>query len=173
MGYVSRVVTIPTTPASVIHVSGGRYLARVSPRSTRSLPQILAQVERERDSQARYFDQLDAKAGVTLGFAGILVALGPSGSWLVDLGRLGAAVSGLLALLAFWPRRYPGLDIRELRNLYLAAEPTFTELHVLDVQIKMTEDAADSLKRKAMRLKVAMLALISAALLTATGLALD
>jgi len=145
----------------------------VSPQNARSLSLILAQVEREREGQARYFDQLDAKAGVVLGFAGIFVALAPSGALMVDLGRFAAAIAGLSALWAFWPRGYPAVDVRRLRDRYLAADPPFTELHLLDVQITMTERAADALARKVARLQIAMVCLVGAALLTATGLALD
>jgi hypothetical protein len=145
----------------------------MSPLSTASLDPILAQVGREREAQLRHFDALDTKAGVILGFAGALVALAPSGNLIVDGGRALSVVSGLLALWTFWPRSYPVLELRNLRNLYLAAEPEFTELHLLDVQVEMAERGAISLVRKAWRLKLAMSALAIGAVLTAVGLGVD
>jgi hypothetical protein len=134
---------------------------------------ILAEVRWEREAQLRHFDAMDAKAGVVLGFAGALVALASGETLLVQIGRLAAVVSGLLAVWTFWPRKWPGMDLRTLRNLYLGAERSFTELNVLDTQIEMAERAAISMRRKAGRLKAAMSALSLAAVLVAFELAVD
>jgi hypothetical protein len=122
--------------------------------------------------QLTHFDSLDSKAGIVLGFAGAIVALSPSGSQvLVEVGRGIAAISGLLALSAFWPRRYWHVDLRILRDLYLDAEPAFARLRLLDTQIGMAGDMKDAIAKKAVRLKLSMAALASAVVLTASGLA--
>ena len=139
----------------------------------RSLETILEQVRSEREAQLRHFDALDAKAGIILGFAGALVALAPVGSLLVDGGRYVAAVSGLLALWTFSPRRFDVIELRALRDLYLASEPAFTKVRLLDTQIAMSENLTGSLHRKAWRLKLAMSFLAMAALTSAIGLGLD
>jgi hypothetical protein len=145
----------------------------VTEEAIRSLETILEQVRSEREAQLRHFDALDAKAGIILGFAGALVALAPVGSLLVDGGRYVAAVSGLLALWTFSPRRFDVIELRALRDLYLASEPAFTKVRLLDTQIAMSENLTGSLHRKAWRLKLAMSFLAMAALTSAIGLGLD
>ena len=91
-------------------------------------------------------------------------------SW---ISRSAAVLSGILALSTFWPRRYWSTDLRPFRNKYLAAEPDFTKLHLLDTKIEMTERMSRILFRKALRLKVAMAFLVAAVLLTALALGLE
>ena len=68
----------------------------MDPRRVRSITLVKEIVRDERSAQLAHFDALDTKAGVILGFAGVLVALSPSGrSIWVGLGKLGARrVSG-------------------------------------------------------------------------------
>ena len=127
----------------------------------------------ERDGQLRHFDALDMKAGIILGFAGALVALSPADNVLIHLGRFAAMTSGFLALGAFWPRGYWGTNTRRLREKYLASEPDFTKLNLLDTQIAMAETVRTVLLKKARLLKVAMIALATAAGLVAIGFVLD
>jgi hypothetical protein len=138
-----------------------------------SLDPISEEVRAERESQLRHFDALDAKAGIILGFAGALVALAPTGTLLVDSGRVAAAMSGIVALWTFWPRGFLSTNLLELRNLYLAAEPSFTKVKLLDTQIAMTRQLSGVLSGKATRLKWAMGFLAIGALLTALGLTID
>ena len=140
----------------------------------RSLDIVLDEVRTERDHQLQHFDALDQKAGIVLGFAGALVALAPTRpDLLLALARASAVVSGFLHLSTFWPRRYWSIDLRPLRDKYLAAEPAFTELRLLDTQIEMIERRGTILRSKALRLKQAMSALAFAVLLTAVALGLD
>jgi hypothetical protein len=139
----------------------------------RSLDVVAEEVRAQRDGQLTHFDALDSKAGIVLGFAGALVALAPGGhNLLVEFGRAAAALSGLLALWSFWPRRYWHIDLRSLRDLYLTTEPHFARLRLLDTQIAMAESMRAAITSKALRLKLAMVALAVAAVLTAVGLAL-
>ena len=119
----------------------------------RSLAIVVDEVRVERQMQLSHFDSLDSKAGIVLGFAGALVALTPSGfSALVSAGRALAIVSGFSALWTFWPRRYWSTDLRPLRDKYLAAEPAFTTVRLLDTQIDMIERMGHILQNKALRL---------------------
>jgi len=137
----------------------------------RSLEMVAEEVKSERQMQLTHFDSLDSKAGIVLGFAGAIVALTPGGrQLLVDLGRVAAVVSGMLALWSFWPRRYWHVDLRALRDLYLAAEPGFARLRLIDTQIGMAESVRATVTSKALRLKLSMLALAVATVLTAAGL---
>jgi hypothetical protein len=138
----------------------------------RSLDAILEWTRAERESQVRHFDSLDTKAGLLLGFSGALAGLATAEEWLVDVGRFAAALSALLALLAFWPRGLEVLDLRALRDLYLGAEPTFTKLRVLDSQIRIADTVARITHRKAWIVKLSMAALFAAAILIVVGLGL-
>jgi hypothetical protein len=110
-------------------------------------------------------ESLDTKAGVVLGFAGILVGLGAtaqpqvSSTGLFRSGLLVAVLSGVLAVLAFLPRKYPVIETLQLRQRYLTAPAAETRLYLLDTQIKMVGQAADLVKRKGRRLLLALAAL--------------
>jgi hypothetical protein len=116
---------------------------------------------------------MDAKAGVALGFAGAIVALTPRSGLLADLGRAAAVTSGLLAVWAFWPRRYWNVNLREVRDLLLPAEPVFARLRLLDTQIAQAEGMRATLHRKAWRLKGAMTTMAAATVLLTVGMWLD
>jgi hypothetical protein len=136
----------------------------------RSLDLLVDEVRVEREAQLRHFDALDQKAGIVLGFAGVLVVLSPGGRhFLVDIGRLVAVLSGVFALWTFWPRRVWVTDLRQLRDLYLAAEPQITKLRLLDTQIDMAHSVGGVLLRKARRLKASMALLLFATLFTTVG----
>ena len=141
-------------------------------RALPSLEPILAEVRFEREGQLRHFDALDQKAGILLGFAGALVALTPTQvNALVDIGRGLAVVAAAAALGAFWPRRYRAIvDLRLLRERYLAADPVFTLQTILDTQIEATQGTHKTLRSKVRRLKIAMICLAAAASLVAVGL---
>ncbi|MGH2710136.1 MAG: hypothetical protein ACRDH9_02900 [Actinomycetota bacterium] len=133
---------------------------------------VLAEVRAEREAQLQHFDSLDSKAGIVLGFAGALVALSPPGAGvLINLGRGIGVLAALLALSAFWPRTYKTIaNLRLLRDRYLTAEEVFTVQRILDTQIAMADGTFETLRSKAFRLKLAMIALAAAAATVATGL---
>ncbi|MGH2827743.1 MAG: hypothetical protein ACRDKF_12305 [Actinomycetota bacterium] len=136
-----------------------------------SLELIASRVETQLDFQLRHFDGLDNKAGIVLGFAGILVAIGNGATVaLAVAGRVVAVAAAMLALWAFLPRKYPVLDMRKLRNRYLRADLEFTKLHLLDTEIRMEERASSLLGLKAFRLKLAVGFLAVAVFLTAAGI---
>lgn len=134
---------------------GARTLTTVRRVTTRlpSLDLVLAEARAERDTQIRHFESLDSKSGIVMGFAGVLVAVGESGSALTAAGRSLSAVSAILALWAFLPRGFPVLDLRRLRDLYAQAQTEFTRQHLLDAHVDMVVEASALLQRKALRLK--------------------
>lgn len=102
-------------------------------------------------SQERRADSLDSKAGVLLGFAGLLVTLSVSSLHGV-LAHVGAGFAGAAALFAgtaFVPRSYPTLALRRLRDSYITAEDEFTRLRLLDTRIAMYERTQKLLTLKA------------------------
>ncbi len=138
-----------------------------------SLDLVALRVQAQLEHQLQHFDGLDNKAGIVVGFAGVVVAIAEGLRLLAIAGRLAAVLAALLALWSFLPRRYPVLDTRKLRDRYLRADPEFTKLHLLDTQIRMEERASVLLDRKAFRLKLAVACLAAAVLLMAAGILLE
>jgi hypothetical protein len=146
-----------------------------------SLSLIVEQEVAERETMNTHAESLDTKAGVVLGFAGVLVGLGATAQTVVSdrvvfQAGLGVAVlSAVLAAWAFLPRRYPVLEVSRLRQRYLMAPEEETQLHLLDTQIVMVSEASDLVKRKGRRVKLSVgslaisAALIVAGILTGTG----
>jgi len=142
-------------------------------KKLRSLDVVLDEVRDERAAQLRHFESLDAKAGIVLGFAGAITTLAPAQGVLIGMGRGSAAIAGLLALWAFLPRNFQVADTSLLRRRYLASEPEFTKLRLLDTLIEMITGADHLLQGKARRLKSAMVALAVAVALVAAGIQID
>ena len=146
-----------------------------------SLSLIVEQVATERETMNAHAESLDTKAGVVLGFAGVLVGLGATAQGNVSdklVFQVGLGVAVLSAALAAWgflPRRYPVLEVFRLRQSYLMAPEEETQLHLLDTQIEMVKEAAELVKHKGRRVKLAVgclatsAALIVAGILAATG----
>jgi len=146
----------------------------VDPKSLRSLEFVEQVVHDERTAQLSHLDALDTKAGVILGFAGAIVALSPSAASLwTALGKASAIVSAYFSIATFWPRRFWTLDVRALRERYLAAEPMFTRIHVLDTMIATARRNDETLARRGRQLKAAMIGLGLATLLIGVGGWLD
>lgn len=136
-----------------------------------SLDLLLDLVQQERGHQLSHFDGLDNKAGLILGFAGLLATLAPStaGGWFLAIGIVSAAVAAGSALSAFWPRRLPTLEPTSLRD-YLGAEEQFTRLTVLDTLELVVNRGSDVLHTKGLRVKGAMVALAVAGLAFGAGI---
>lgn len=144
---------MPCTPESV---SPTRYLQDMA---TPSLNLVHDAFERERDRDARHFESIDAKAGVVLGFAGVIAALtagnGTAGAAVVVVASVTAAS---LAVSAFWPRELPVLEPNALRR-YLAAEESFTRLTLVATYLDQFRQSRDLLARKARMLRYSIVAL--------------
>ncbi len=113
-----------------------------------SLALLVTQVASEREGMNAHAESLDTKAGVVLGFSGVLVGLGATTQSVVSdrlvfqIGLAGAVAAALLAAWAFLPRRYPVLEVYRLRQSYLTAPQAETRLHLLDTQVQMVLEAA-------------------------------
>lgn len=121
-------------------------------------------------------ESLDTKAGVVLGFAGVLVGLGTTAQPTVSSGilfkvGLGFAVlAALLAAVAYIPRRYPVIEVGRLRTSNLTAPPEETKLELLDTEIVMVQEAADLVRRKGRRLQASVVSLALGASLVVAGI---
>lgn len=138
-----------------------------------SLDLLFQLVQAERDKQLTHFDALDNKAGIVLGFSGLLVTLAPdvAGPFRV-IGVLAAAVAAGFALAAFWPRRFPVLEPSPLRA-YLRAEDSFTRLTVHDTLEDFVNEGSEILQAKGRRLGYGLWALTGAAGSLAVGILID
>jgi uncharacterized membrane protein len=133
-----------------------------------SLELLAGTVEAELAAQERPGDALDSKAGVLLGFAGVLVGLTVT-RLEGDLATVGAACAGVAAVLAgvaFVPRSFPTLKLRPLRRRYRTADEEFTRLRLLDTRIAMQHETLRHLRVKAYLVTVASIALGAAVFLT-------
>lgn len=137
-----------------------------------SLDLVLAEARSERQTQLSHFEALDAKAGVVLGFAGVLVALAPDrADPLLLAGRCFGVLSGLAALASFWPRHFWLTDLTWLRDRYLSSEMVFAKLQLVDAMVVEALQVKIALNRKTFTLKAAMAGLALAVLFVAAATA--
>lgn len=135
-----------------------------------SLDLLLELVQAERDKQLGHLDALDSKAGIVLGFAGLLITLSPETATVFRLGGVFAAVVAAgFALASFWPRRFPVLEPSPLRR-YLRAEEVLTRLTVLDTLEDFINEGSVLLGDKGKRLRWALIFLGLAAGVFAVGI---
>lgn len=115
-------------------------------------------------------ESLDTKAGVVLGFAGVLVGLVVRSTSTVALAGLAtAAAAALFAAASYMPRRWPILDPAELRAEYLGEEPERTRLDLLDTRIDMVHQQSRVVRLKGRLLMVALGLLFIAVALVVAG----
>lgn len=139
-------------------------------QSARSIDVLSDEVHEQLATQLGHFESLDAKAGVLLGFAGLFVVFAPdTGNALVGAARVAGVVSAAASLLTFMLRRYPAVDLVPLRENYLAAEPAFTRLRLLDTHMAILERGHGLIDRKVRRLTVAVGSLLVAIVLASMG----
>lgn len=138
-----------------------------------SLALLLDLVQGERDKQLAHFDALDNKAGIVLGFSGLLITLAPDvGAPFRLIGVVAATVAAAFALAAFWPRNFPVLEPSPLRA-YLRAEDAFTRLTVHDTLEDFVNEGSRILQQKGRRLGYALWALTTGAASLAAGIVAD
>lgn len=139
-----------------------------------SLDLVAAEARNELATQLRHLEGLDAKAGIVLGFAGVLVVLGSrSKGVLAGAGLSLAVVTALFALSAFLPRAYPALKLRGLRDRYAGADEVFAKVEIMDTYIAMSERASVLLEVKNARLVWGMRVLAASVVLLALATLLD
>jgi hypothetical protein len=140
-----------------------------------SLRVLADQIASERATMNAHAESLDTKAGVVLGFAGILVGLGAtavtavSGKLIFQIGLGFGAAAAILAALAFLPRKYPVLQVIRLRDDLTAPEDE-TKLELLDTQIEIVRQAADLVKLKGRLVRGSVVCLAVAAMLVVAGI---
>lgn len=135
-----------------------------------SLDVLARRLDRERDQLQRHADALDTKAGLILGFSGLIAALGATGGVLVTAGRLVAVLAAGLCLLALQPRPFGAVEVLALRDQHLTDPAEVTALDLLDTDIEIQRRDQRLLARKSARLQLAMAATGLSGLLIAGGI---
>jgi hypothetical protein len=126
----------------------------------------------ERQLQLAHFDSLDTKAGLVLGFTGVLIALGNGAGSLPGVSStILAALAAIASVASFWPRKFASIDPTRLGD-YAGAELTFTQLTVLDTLEVMMVETTERLELKSRRLKWALTGLTASAVLASIDLLL-
>ena len=122
-----------------------------------SMQLIREAVRNEREVQLRHADALDAKAGIVVGFSGVITAASAvrDDSYLLP-GLCVVAFAALLGMFAFLPRKWPTWDLQGLRQRYAAAETGFTERKIVDGEIVMADRQRDRIDASASLLKLAI-----------------
>jgi hypothetical protein len=152
-----------------------RRIERVPSELLPSLSLIAAQVAAERDTMSRHAESLDTKAGVVLGFAGVVVGLGATapgavaGHLMFQVGLMAGVLAGLLAAWAFLPRPYPAIEVLRLRDRYLTASEEETRRHLLDIQIEMVRHDGELVRHKGRNVKASVVCLAGAATFVVGG----
>jgi hypothetical protein len=136
-----------------------------------SLSLLSQHVGEQLAAQERRADALDTKAGILLGFAGVVVGVTVDklDGTLATVGTALAALAALVAVLAFVPRSFPTLSLRRLRDSYLTTEEDITRLRLLDTQIAMYQRTERLLRRKAGLVTLAAVALGIAVVVIVVG----
>ncbi len=140
-----------------------------------SLKLLFDQAASERKALDGHFQGLDGRAGIVLGFAGVLIGLGataqPAASSTVAFQcGLGVAVlAAALAAVTFLPQpSSPMLELRHVRE-HLTASEADTRLTLFDTQIAMVEQTAAVVRRKVLLIGFAVIFLAAAATLMVLG----
>lgn len=136
-----------------------------------SLAVVEDAVRREFDAQERRADAADTRAGLVLGFAGLIASIGPGDVWppLAVAVRLAAGVAALVALSALSTNAASEFDAELVRRRYLRAHPLRTRLVLLDTDVELTRLTVRRLALKLARLRLASGLLIAAVALTTAG----
>jgi hypothetical protein len=140
-----------------------------------SLELIAQKTAAERATMNNHAESLDTKAGVVLGFAGVLVGLGATAQRAVvntvvfKVGVGLAVLSGVIAVAAFLPRRYPVVEVARLRERYLVEPEDHTRLRLLDTEIVMVSRAAGLVRIKGRLVRYALVSLVVAVALVVAG----
>jgi hypothetical protein len=139
--------------------------------ASRSIEIPSAEAQDQLAAERSHFEALDTKAGVLLGFSGLLAALTPENpSWWAAGARLTGIASAALALAVFVPRDYPLVDIRRFRNTHVAADPALTRLILLDNHLLALDRAEALSDQKSRRLRASIAMLFIAIMSTTLGL---
>jgi hypothetical protein len=138
------------------------------------MPAVRTEVDRLVAEQTRRADNFDTKAGLLLGFCGVLIGFSSGDATvLLLLAKLSAAAAASFAVWALMPRISGGVKPRYLRETYLNEAESTTNLRLLDTRIWLYELDESRLTDKVKRLRIAVALLAIAVLLLLTASLVD
>lgn len=137
----------------------------------KSLESVRREVDIEQQRQDAIVESLDTRAGIMLGFAGVIVAVGGAQGTLGLYGAALAGVSAVLSAVAMVPRTHSVMDTQKYAQLYLYEEPGDPDREALKRRLKNLKDNDDARRWKVLTLKPAIVTLIASVVLTAIGVA--
>lgn len=134
-----------------------------------SLERVANLLATERSRQLTHLEELDSKAGIALGFAGLIVTLaaGMPAPWRI-LSALAAIGAAGFALGAFWPRGHPTLDAGVVVR-YATSEEVFLLQTIVDVDEHAIKVTSRSLETKRRRLRLALLLIAASGTFVGVG----
>jgi hypothetical protein len=145
----------------------------VEPGQLEGLDTVAAVVGAELEAQDRRGNAIDTKAGLILGFSGVLAGIqlhGMSDARLPVVGLDG--VAAVIALIALLPRPFPGLVPRHIRA-YAPWSADQVKLQLMDTRIEIFETTRRKLNRKASFLLAGSISLLAAVVATVVASALS
>lgn len=134
---------------------------------------VASALRREADARQRRADAADTKAGLVLGFAGILVSLGMPAVWppLAVLARLLAASAALAALWAGAPEDAPAIDVTTVDRV--TPDAAAFRGAMLAIETDIHRDAVTKLGVMVSRVRIATLLLAAAVVTTALAVTVE
>lgn len=127
--------------------------ADASPAVFDNLELISRELDRKIGEQERAASSFDAKAGVLLGLAGVIIGFTPNVGPAGLVGRVCAAAAAAFAIFAMLPRISAGLAPRRLRDRYLTMDLSKARLELLDTKILLYDLDERRLREKVVRLR--------------------
>jgi hypothetical protein len=134
----------------------------VEPDRLAGLDTVAEVVGAELEAQDRRSDAIDTKAGLILGFSGVLAGIQLHGAGDAHLPAVSLdGVAAVVALLTLLPRPFPGLSPRHIRA-YAPWSADQVELQLMDTRIEIFETTQRTLNHKATLLLASSISLLAA-----------
>lgn len=136
-----------------------------------SMDVVRSELDVERAAQEKRSETVDSRAGIVLGFSGVLagLALNSKSAWAVP-GALVAAASAVIAASVLMPRMHANIQPRGLYGGYVTKPAEATKRAVLDTRIVDYESNKEQLDAKLGRLELAVGLLVTAIILVVLAL---
>lgn len=139
-----------------------------------SLDVVRGELDARIAEQARGAAAFDTRAGLILGFAGVLIGLAPEDPRLCQLlAQIVAAAAAGVAVLALTFRVAGSIEPRAIRERYLLDDVETTRLRVLDTRIVLFERDEKRFESKVKRLRWAVWLLAIAVAMMLAGSILE
>lgn len=139
-----------------------------------SLDVVEKELDRSSAEQFQRASALDTKAGLLLGFAGVMIALGPDAPGYLDvISQAGAVSAAFLAAWALWPQSANEVGPTALRDNYVDKSPILSRSALYATRAEHFDQNEVRLKTKVKRMRGAMSVLVASTVLSVGSTILD